>query len=92
MPWARVPDDAQDVVALLEEARLLDQAVVAELFAVVGGDEDEGVLPLARGLQRGPQSAELVIDLGDHAEILGLEPGHLGGVFRRAHGPQQAVV
>ena len=38
-----VPLDADDVVALLEPAHLLAEAVVAELLAVVGGDHDERV-------------------------------------------------
>ena len=44
---ARVADDADDVVARLEEPDLLHEALVAELLAVVGGDDDDGVVPLA---------------------------------------------
>ena len=51
---ARVADDADDRVARLEEAGLLDQALVAELLAVIGGDDDDRVRPTRRCLQHRP--------------------------------------
>ena len=66
--------------------------MVAELLAVVGGDHDEGLLPLARRLQRRPDAAQLMIDLADHPEILGLDPGHLGRIAGRGQDPQQPLV
>ena len=42
-----ITDDADDVVAGLEEPGLLLQPLIAELLAVVGGDDHDGVAPLA---------------------------------------------
>ena len=71
-----IADDADDVIARLVEAGLLHEALVAELFAVVGGHDDERVVPSARVAQVGPHPAELGVDLADHAEVLRLELGH----------------
>ena len=56
---------------------------VAELLAVVGGDDDQGVPVLSGRLEVVEHPAELVIHLGHHAEVLGPEVGHLRRVRRR---------
>ncbi len=75
-----MPDD---VIARLEEAGLLDQTLVAELLAVVGGDDHDRVVPLTEAAQRAPQATQLGVDLAAHAEVLGLDVGEGGRVGRR---------
>jgi len=58
------------VIARLEETELLDEAVIAELLAVVGGDDDERVVPLAQAPQGVAHAPELIVDLADHAVVL----------------------
>ena len=40
-----VTDDSQNVVALFEETELLLEPMIAELFGVIGGDDDDRVVP-----------------------------------------------
>lgn len=70
-----MPDDAGDAVALLEKAELLDQSVVPQLLAVVGGHHHQGVVPLPGLLEMGDDPPDLLVDVRDHAEVLGPEPG-----------------
>ena len=74
---ARIADDAQDVVARLEVAALLQEALVAQLLAVVGGDDDAGVLPHAEAPQAVEDPAQLLVDVGDHPVVLGRDLAHL---------------
>jgi len=48
--------------------------VVAELFAVVGRDDDQRVVPLAAVLDGAPHAPELFIDVADHAVVLRPHP------------------
>jgi hypothetical protein len=88
--FTRVTPNADDVVALGKEAHLFEQTVVAELFAVVRRDDDQGVAPLAALFNRGDRSAELVVYFTNHSEVLRFQISHLTFVTRRCHlGPRQ---
>jgi len=65
-----VADNAQNMIARLQETELLNEAVIGELLAVVRGDDDERVVPHAEAAQRFPHAAELVVDFAHHAVIL----------------------
>ena len=78
----RITNDSEDVVALLEIAHLLNQPVIAKLFAVVGCHDDQRVVPHTALAKLGPQTTELMIDLADHAVVLGPQCAHLGFVSR----------
>src|SRR5260221_8509798 len=53
----------------VEMAILADHPMVAELLAVIGGDDDQGSLVSAAFAQSSEEAAELVVDLADHAVI-----------------------
>ena len=53
------------------------EAVLAEAVALIGGEDDEGVFQLARGLERGHQPAHAFVD-SDHALIHLLHPFVVG--------------
>ena len=55
--------------ALVKTAAFVHQAVVAEGFAVVAGENDYRVLALTGGLQRGKDARELVINLRNHRVV-----------------------
>jgi len=71
--------------------------VVAELLAVVGGDDDDGVAPFAAFAKRGKHPTEFGVDFADHAVVLRAHPPHtlLGarrfGVGQLHHGFVEAV-
>ena len=46
---------------------------VAQLLAVIGGDHDDGVVPLAAVAQGLPDAAEVMVDLADHPPVLGTQ-------------------
>ncbi len=62
------------MVAGLEAPALAQPVLVAELFAVVGREHDHGVVPHAEGGEGIHDAAELGVDIGHHAEVLGPEP------------------
>ncbi len=80
---AGVTHDPQDVVARLEGTTLVELALVPELFAVVGGDDDDRVVPHPQhphGVEHAPQ---LGVDVGDHPQVLRLEHPQLVILHRR---------
>ena len=79
----RVAHDPGDVVARLEGPTLAERALVSELFAVVGGDDDERVVPHPEGAHRVEDAAELGVDVGDHPQVLRLQGAQLVVVRRR---------
>ena len=50
------------------------QAVVAEVLAVVGGEQDQRVLPQAEGVDRGQDAPDLVIDVRDECIVVRHHP------------------
>ena len=67
---ARVAHDQRDVVGLIVETELRHQPVIAELLAVIGGENDQRLLPVAAFFQHLEQAAEVIVDLADQAEII----------------------
>ena len=61
----RVVDQHGHALDAVVEQLLLAQPVVAEVVAMVGGEDDQRVLPAAEPLQRRPHPAEMRIHLGD---------------------------
>ena len=68
-------DDERDVEGLGEEAGLPEHPVVAQHLAVVGRDDDERALQQVAAGQRLEHAADVVVDLGDEAEIDGAQAG-----------------
>src|SRR6267378_3743575 len=68
---AGIAQHQRDVEGGVEIAVLADHPVIAELLAVIGGDDDQRPLIGAARAQGGKETAELVIDLADHAVIGG---------------------
>src|SRR3546814_6327063 len=58
--------------------------MVAELLAMVAGEDDQGVVPLAGLLQEVEDAAEMVVDLGHQPEIGGAHHPHRLFVHGRA--------
>ena len=52
-----VSNQSKDVVALREETKFLAKPVIAKLFAVVGSNDDHGVIPHVHLYERVPHSA-----------------------------------
>ena len=69
LPAARIADDQRDVKALVEEAAFAEQEMVAHHLGMVGGEDDDRVVPGAGCLDRRPDAAELRVDLRDHAVV-----------------------
>ena len=78
------PDHERDMERLGEEAGLAQHPVVAQHLAVIGGEQDQRPLELAAPRQRREDPAEMMIDLGDQAEIDRPQP-------RQARAVQQAA-
>jgi hypothetical protein len=55
----------------VEEGLLVDQAMVAIEFAMVGNEHDNGVVPLAALLDHAEDLADLVVDEGDIPRVVG---------------------
>ena len=72
------------MIGLVEVTELGHQPVVTHLLAVVGGKNDQRIVPLAPCLQRPEQSAQVFVDLVNQAEILDHVLLGLANVFRRA--------
>ena len=80
---ARRLDDEGDVDELgVERVAVLEAAVVPELFAVVGGEDDDGVVPDPARDEVGAQAREGAVDGGDLGVVDGTHPG-LEGFARR---------
>ena len=75
---SRIVDDATNGVALREESQLLSQTMVAELFAMIGREDDQRVVHLPHVLELIENPPDLGIDFGDHAEVLGAHVATLG--------------
>ena len=58
---------------------LVHQTVVPEGFAVIAGEDDDGVVSLPGFVQGLEDTPELIVNLGDHGVIAGLSP--FGVVF-----------
>ena len=56
--------------------------MVAEHVAVIGGDDHHRVVGLAGAGEGVPDPPELVVDLADHAVVLGSHRPHCGFVTR----------
>jgi hypothetical protein len=67
-PW--VADDEGQVVARVEEPGLGEQPVVPKLLAVVGGENDEGAVPLPARPQELEERAELRVHLRTAGPVL----------------------
>ena len=65
----RVADDQRHMKGLLVVAEFRDHPVVAEIFTMIGGEDDQGVVVGAARLEEIDQPPDLGVDLGDHAEI-----------------------
>ena len=81
---ARILDHERDTEALVVEADLAEQVVVAQLLAMVRREHDQRVVPLPGLVEIGEDLAEAVVDLGDQPAIGGAELGNLVCVQRRA--------
>ena len=68
-----VADDAGDVHGTVEESALANQIVIAKIFAVVGTEDDQGIVPLTGLFQLVEDQTQVVIELADHAIIAGHE-------------------
>ena len=68
----RYPDER-----IVETAALEDQAVVAEHFAVIAGEDDDGVVAEVVCLQEIEKPAELLVDQFDHGVVGGFDAGKL---------------
>ncbi len=66
---ARIADDQRDVKAAVEEAAFAEHEMVAHHLGMVGGEDDDRVVPGAGCLDRCPDAAELRVDLRDHAVV-----------------------
>ena len=63
-------DDERDAGAVFEErAGLGPLAFFAELIAVVGDEDDEGVVAEAERVELGEDAAEVLVDPGDGGEV-----------------------
>lgn len=64
-----IAQDHRNAEALVEIADLAQHVMVAELLAMVAGEEDQRVLPLPRLLQEGEDLAEVIVDLRHQGAI-----------------------
>src|SRR3546814_16761967 len=51
------------------EGHLVPHAALAQHFAMVAGEDDDGVVGEAGAVQRGQQLPHEIVDIGDHAVI-----------------------
>ena len=52
----RVPDDQRDMIRGIKVAQFAEQMMISHLFAMIRGEDDERVVPLAIGFQKIEQS------------------------------------
>lgn len=77
---ARPTDDAGNAEGLLVGVKFFPpETVVAEKFAVVGGEDDEGVLQFAGGFESVEDAADMMVHEADHAVVAG---GIFAGLLR----------
>ena len=63
-------EDEGDVdQGVVEVVLVAEEAVLADVFAVVAADDEEGVLPLAGVLERRPEFTELIVDVGEFGPV-----------------------
>ena len=62
-------DDERHAACAFEEAHLVPETAFAEHFAMVAEEDDDRVLGEAARLERRHEPAEIVVDVGDGAEI-----------------------
>ena len=72
----RCANHADDAVTLFEEPNLFAQAVIAELFAVVGGNHDDGVFPFASLAQCSKDTTKMRVNFADHPVVLRTQVAH----------------
>ena len=70
---ARVAHDERHVEGLVEPAELVQHPVVAEGLAVIGGEHHECARRESELVEHVEQPAELIVDLGHHPVVRGLE-------------------
>ena len=61
------PDERHVQDALILLASLQQQPMIAEMVAVIGGEDHDRIVALARGIERLQHPADGVVDAGDHA-------------------------
>ncbi len=66
---ARRVQDERHARGALEEVHLVPQAPLAQHVAMVGGDDDDGVVGQAGRRERFQQLAELAVDIADHGVV-----------------------
>ena len=62
-------DDEGDAGAFFEQAALVPEAVLAEMPAVIGGEDDDGVVGQVQALERIEHAAGLGVDVADAGQI-----------------------
>lgn len=62
-------DEEGDAGGLFEEAALVPEVVLAEVPAVIGGEDDDGVVGELEAIEGGENAASLGIDITDAGEI-----------------------
>src|SRR4029453_11062594 len=67
--WRRITNHQWNVETLVKVAHLSQQVMVPELFTVITGEDNQGVLILSRFFQIPDDPPEVVIDLTDHAIV-----------------------
>ena len=75
------------MIALIKVAQFAQQVMVAQLFTVVAGEDDQGVVQLTRFLQVVEHAAQLGIDFA-HPPVVG--GSHLSN-FSVVHAASQTV-
>src|SRR5271166_6734289 len=70
-------DDERDAARALEEAHLVPESALAEHFAVIAHDDDDRILREAARAKRLHESTEVVVDIGDRAQIGAARVAHL---------------
>jgi len=74
----RRADDQWNLDALIEMTPLAEHPVVPELFSMVAGEYDHGVVIFATRLERGYNAADVVIDLGHQPVVSRAQLAHRG--------------
>ena len=72
-PVARIAHDQRHVERLVEPAELVHDPVVAERLAVIRGEHHERARREAGLVERVEDPAELIVDLGHHPVVGGLQ-------------------
>jgi hypothetical protein len=65
--------------AELVEVLFAEEPVLAKGEAVVAGEDDDRVVPFARGLELGEHPADVVVEAGDAGVVFGQLPLGVGG-------------